>query len=165
MMPVLFQQQQAGGDVLTADEVRASLVATDVVRCKRISLEAAAALEEKATQEAVIAAAEAEEAAAAREAPDTEAFVSGQLEAPPEPHEQDLAPEVRDDPYDDFDEQARQFQIAEDDEEGIRAADEAAREAEEMRFHFGEGETGSGTAEEEGSGTEAEADKVGTCSS
>ena len=165
-MPVLFQQQQAGGDVLTADEVRASLVATDVVRCKRISLEAAAALEEKATQEAVIAAAEAEEAAAAREAPDTEAFVSGQLEAPPEPHEQDLAPEVRDDPYDDFDEQARQFQIAEDDEEGIRAAEEAAREAEEMRFHFGEGETGSGTAEEEkGSGTEAESEQVGTCSS
>ena len=168
-MPVLFQQQ-AGGDVLTADQVRASLEANDVVRCKRVALEAAAALEAKATQEAAEAA-EAEK----KEAPDSEAFIAGQLDAPPDLGEQDQAQEVCEDAYGDLEEQERQFQIAEDDAEGIQTADEAADEADEgiqaaeaaeMMTHFGGGETGSGTAEEEeGSGTEAESEQVGTCSS
>ena len=158
-MPVLFQQQ-AGGGVLTAELVRASLEANDVARCKRVALEAVAALEAKATQEAAEAA-EAEK----KEASDSEEFISGQLDALPNLGEPDLAQEVWEDAYGDLDEQERQFRIAEDDEEGIQTAEEAAREAEEMRTHFGGGETGSGTAEEEGSGTEAESEQVGTCSS
>ena len=157
-MPVLFQQQ-AGGDVLTADLVRASLEANDVVRCKRVALEAVAALEAKATQEAAEAA-EAEK----KEASDSEEFISGQLDALPNLGEPDLAQEVFEDAYS-LEEQERQCRIAAEDEEGIATAEEAAREAEEMRTHFGGGETGSGTAEEEGSGTEAESEQVGTCSS
>ena len=158
MMPVLFQQQ-AGGGVLTAELVRASLEANDVVRCKRVALEAVAALEAKATQEAAEAA-EAEK----KEASDSEEFISGQLDAPINLGEPDLAQEVCEDAYS-LEEQERQCRIAEEDEEGIATAEEAAREAEEMRTHFGGGETGSGTAEEEGSGTEAESEQVGTCSS
>ena len=158
MMPVLFQQQ-AGGDVLTADVVRASLEANDVVRCKRVALEAVAALDAKATQDA-------EEAAEVEktEATDSEDFISAQLAAPVNLGEPDLAQEVCEDAYS-LEEQERQCRIAEEDEEGIATAEEAAREAEEMMIHFRGGETGSGTAEEEGSGTEAESEQVGTCSS
>ena len=158
-MPVLFQQQ-AGNGALTPELVRASLAAADDVRFKKAGLEAVAALDAKATQDA-------EEAAEAekKEAPDSEEFIAGQLDAPPDLGEPDLAQEVWEDAYGDLDEQERQFRIAEEDEEGIATAEEAAREAEEMRTHFGGGETGSGTAEEEGSGTEAESEQVGTCSS
>ena len=158
-MPVLFQQQ-AGNGALTPELVRALLAADDDVRFKKAGLEAVAALDAKATQDA-------EEAAEVEktEASDSEDFISGQLDAPINLGEADLAQEVCEDAYGDLDEQERQFRIAENDEEGIATAEEAAREAEEMRTHFGGGETGSGTAEEEGYGTEAESEKVGTCSS
>ena len=143
MMPVLFQQQ-AGNGALTPELVRASLAAADDVRFKKAGLEAVAALDAKATQDA-------EEAAEVEktEATDSEDFISAQLAAPINLGEPDLAQEVFEDAYS-LEEQERQCRIAAEDEEGIATAEEAARFAEVLSDLYG---------------TEAESDKVGTCSS
>ena len=144
MMPVLFQQQ-AGSDALTPELVRASLAADDDVRFKKAGLEAVAALDAKATQDAE----EAAEVEKTEAIDDSEDFLSAHLAAPVTPGEPDLAQQVFEDVYS-LEEQERQGRMAAEDEEGIATAEEAARFAEDVS---------------DGYGTEAESDKVGTCSS
>ena len=143
MMPVLFQQQ-AGNDALKPELVRALLANDDEVRFKKAGLEAAVALDAKAALDAE----EAAEVGKTEAADDGGGFLSAHLAAPVTPAEIDLVAPVT--PDDSAEEQEGQGRMAAEEEEGIASAEEAARFAESLSDLYG---------------TEAESDKVGTCSS
>ena len=142
-MPVSFQQQ-AGYEALQPEFVRAELANDDEVQFKKAGLEAAAALDAKAALDLE----EAAEGGTTEAADDGGGFLSAHLAAPVTPAEPDLLAPVT--PDDSLEEQEGQGRMAAEEEEGIASAEEAVRFAESLSDLYG---------------TEAESDKVGTCSS
>ena len=145
-MPVLFQQQ-AGNAALKPELVRALLANDDEVRFKKAGLEAAVALDAKAALDAE----EAAEVGKTEAADDGGGFLSAHLAAPVTPAEPDLvAPVTPDDSLEEQEGRGRMAAEEAEGEEGISSAEMAVRFAESLSDLYG---------------TEAESDKVGTCSS